>query len=62
MNEFSAVSAEELDKVEGGIGLIPAIVALVVDGGRTLPGLDEPGEVLPGFDNFLAETRRISGR
>lgn len=61
MNEFCAASAEELRQIEGGFGLIPAIVALVVDGGRELPGLEEAGEPLPGFDNFLAATRRISG-
>jgi bacteriocin-like protein len=60
MNEFCEVSAKELDHVEGGFGLIPALVARLLDATR-LPDLEEPGEVLPGFDAFLAETQRISG-
>ncbi len=60
MNEFCEVSADELDQVAGGFGLLVAVVARVLDATR-LPDLEEPGEPLPGFDNFLAETQRISG-
>ncbi|MDZ4780647.1 MAG: hypothetical protein SGJ19_10375 [Planctomycetia bacterium] len=61
MNEFLTVSAEELEQVAGGFGLLVAAAGLLLDGGRTLPGFEEPGEPLPGFDKFLAETKRISG-
>ncbi len=59
MNEFSAVSADEINQVEGGI--VPIIAAgVILLAGGCIGDLEEAGEPLPGFDAFLAETRRIS--
>jgi hypothetical protein len=67
MNEFTAVSAEQLDQVEGGIVPLIAIAggALIVYGAYLIGTSGSGGgggEVLPGFNNFLANTQRIAGK
>lgn len=61
MSEFRALRADELSQVDGGF-LPLVVVGVALLAGGCLSDLDEPGEVLPGFDDFLANTKRISGR
>jgi lactobin A/cerein 7B family class IIb bacteriocin len=64
MNEFTAVSAEELDRVDGGI--IPVIAAGVVllAGCSLVDSVNdiEDREPLPGFNKFLDNIASIRGR
>jgi lactobin A/cerein 7B family class IIb bacteriocin len=60
MNEFSAVSAEELKQVDGGI--VPVIAAGVVLLAGCIDSTDdiEDREPLPGFNKFLDNVANIS--
>jgi lactobin A/cerein 7B family class IIb bacteriocin len=58
MNELSTVSAAELDQVTGGI--VPVIVVgVAVLVGGCIGDLEEAGEPWPGFDDFLANAKRL---
>jgi hypothetical protein len=57
MNEFSAVSAEQLEEVDGGTFMQLPLLASEI-----YRNVTSDGEVLPGFNKFLAETRRIAGK
>jgi lactobin A/cerein 7B family class IIb bacteriocin len=60
MNEFSAVSAEELKHVDGGI--VPIIAGGVILLAGCIGSTDdiEDREPLPGFNDFLARTKEIA--
>jgi lactobin A/cerein 7B family class IIb bacteriocin len=60
MNEFSAVSVDELEQVDGGI--VPVIAAGVILLSGCIGSTDdiEDREPLPGFNKFLEETARIA--